>query len=138
MWIKELVEIIYKQGFDISYDDILQLWEWCALCDLENGSVCVPELDISKPGIQIVDNDDICNDTLTGAVTSHRSNIMYNQLSNLVTPTGNINVYSNNISERLKVHATQLKEVEPYKTVKRGEPIIQEKPIFNISESVAK
>ena len=98
----------------------------------------MPELDISKPGIQIVDNDDICNDTLTGAVTSHRSNIMYNQLSNLVTPTGNINVYSNNISERLKVHATQLKEVEPYKTVKRGEPIIQEKPIFNISESVAK
>ena len=63
---------------------------------------------------------------------------MYIQHSDLVTPTEKINLNSDNISERLKVHATRLKEVEPYTTVKRGEPTMQEKPISNISESVAK
>ena len=55
---------------------------------------------------------------------------MYIQYSDLVTPTENINIDSDNISEGLRVYATQLKEVEPYKTVIRGEPIIQEKPIY--------
>ena len=63
---------------------------------------------------------------------------MYIQHVDWVTPTENINLDSDNISERLKVHATRLKEVEPYKTVKRGEATLQEKPISNISESVAK
>ena len=63
---------------------------------------------------------------------------MYIQHSDLVTPTEKINLNSDNISERLKVHATRLKEVEPYTTVKRSEPTMQEKPISNISESVAK
>ena len=63
---------------------------------------------------------------------------MYIYHLDLVTPTGNINLDSDNISERLKVHATRLKEVEPYKTVKRDEPTLQEKPISKISESVAK
>ena len=61
---------------------------------------------------------------------------MYIQHSDLVTPTENINLDSDNFSERLKFHATRLKEVEPYKTVKRGEPTMQEKPISNISENV--
>ena len=60
---------------------------------------------------------------------------MYIQHSNFVTSTENINVESDNISERLKVHATRLKKVEPYKTVKRGEPTM---PTSNISESVSK
>ena len=63
---------------------------------------------------------------------------MYIQHVDWVTPTENINLDSDNISERLKVHATRLKEVEPYKTVKRGEATLQENPISNISESVAK
>ena len=58
---------------------------------------------------------------------------MYIYHLDLVTPTGNINLDSDNISERLKVHATRLKEVEPYKTVKRDEPTLQEKPISKIS-----
>ena len=58
---------------------------------------------------------------------------MYIQHVDWVTPTENINLDSDNISERLKVHATRLKEVEPYKTVKRGEATLQEKPISNIS-----
>ena len=123
---KELVEIFYKQGFGISYADVLHVRDWWALCDLENASICPPELGIGKLGIQIVQNDDF------------RTNIMYIQLSNLITPTENINLHSDNISERLKVHATRLKEVEPYKTVKRVEPTMQGKPISNISESVAK
>ena len=60
---------------------------------------------------------------------------MYIQHSNFVTSTENINVESHNISERLKVYATRLKKVEPYKTVKRGEPTM---PTSNISESVSK
>ena len=82
---KELVEIFYKQGFGIIYANILHLRDWWILCDIENSSICPPELGIGKPGIQIVDNDDIWNDNLTGAGTSHRTNMMYIQHSNLVT-----------------------------------------------------
>ena len=63
---------------------------------------------------------------------------MYIQHLYLVTPTENITVDSYNVSERLKVQATQLNEREPYKTVKRGEPTMQENPISNINESVTK
>ena len=52
--------------------------------------------------------------------------------------TKGINLDPDNISERLKVHATRLKEVEPHKTVKRGEPIMQKKKISNMTEIVAK
>ena len=43
------------------------LRDWWTLCDLEIASICPSELGIGKPGIQIVDNDDFRNDTLTGA-----------------------------------------------------------------------
>ena len=105
---KELVEIFCKQGFGISYADILHLRDWWKLCDLENASICLPGLGTCKPGIQIVDNDGIRNDTLTGAGTSHHTKIMYIQHSHLVTPTENISLDSNNISERLRLHATRL------------------------------
>ena len=105
---KELLEIFCKQGFGISYADILHLRDWWKLCDLENASICLPGLGTCKPGIQIVDNNDIRNDTLTGAGTSHRNKIIYIQHSHLVTPTENISLDSNNISERLKLHATRL------------------------------
>ena len=58
---------------------------------------------IGKPGIQIAGIDNFRNDTLTGAGTSHCTNIMYMQHSGLVTPTGNVNVDSDNISERLNM-----------------------------------
>ena len=54
---KELVEIFYKQRFGISYADILHLPDWWALCDLENTSMCLPALNIGKPGSQIIDSD---------------------------------------------------------------------------------
>ena len=106
-------------GFDISYADILHLRDWWVLCDLENASICPPEPGTGKPGIQIVDNNDFRNYTLTGAGTSHRTNIMYIQHSDLVTTTENINVDSDNISERFRVHATRMKEVELYKNSKK-------------------
>ena len=71
--------MFYKQGFSLSYADILHLQDWWALCHLENASICPPELSIGKPGIQIVDNNDFGNDTLTGVGTLHRTNIMYIQ-----------------------------------------------------------
>ena len=51
--------------------------------------ICLPELGIGKPSIQIADNDDFRNDTLTGTDKSHRTNRMYIQHSNLVTTTKN-------------------------------------------------
>ena len=127
----ELEEIFYKQGFSTSYADILHL------CDLENTTICLPELGFCQTGIQIADND-FCNENLTGRGTSNRTDIMYIQHFDLVTPTGNIKADSDSISERLKVYATCLKEVKPYKTIKKGEKTTQEKPISNISESFAK
>ena len=61
---KELVEVFYKQRFGISYAYYVRdLW---ILSDLENASICSAELDIGgKPGIQIADNDNLRNDTLT-------------------------------------------------------------------------
>ena len=73
---KELIEIFYKQGFGNSYAVILHLRDCWALCDLENASICPSEMGNGKSGIQIVDNNDFRNDTLTGAGTSHRTNIM--------------------------------------------------------------
>ena len=96
-----------------------------ALSDLEDASICPTEPAIGKPGIQIVDNNYFRNETLTGAGTSHPINIMYNQHSDLVAPTENINVDSDNIFQRLKVHATRLREVEPYKTVETSEPTME-------------
>ena len=63
---------------------------------------------------------------------------MYIQHSDLVKTTKGIYLDSDNISERLKVHATRLKEAEPYKIGKRGQPIMQEKTVSNISKTVAK
>ena len=60
---KELVEVFYKQRFGISYAHYVRdLW---VLSDLENASICSPELNIGKPRIQIADNDNLHSDTLT-------------------------------------------------------------------------
>ena len=105
---KGLVQIYHKQGFGVSYDNILYLRDWWALCDLEIVSICPPELVYDNPGIQIVDNDDFRNDILTGGGTSHLTNVMYIQHTYVVTSNENIKVNSKKISERLKVHATRL------------------------------
>ena len=80
------------------------------------------------PNIQIVDNDDFCNDTLTGGGISHLTNVMYIQHTDIVTSTEDIDIDLGNVSERLKVHATRLKNVDPYKTIKRGEPATEGNP----------
>ena len=60
---KELAEVFYKQRFGISYAHYARdLW---VLSDLENASVCSPELNIGKPRIQIADNGNLRSDTLT-------------------------------------------------------------------------
>ncbi len=45
--------------------------------DLQLCTDCPIEIMEDKPGVIIVDNDDFHNDTLTGANTSHRTNVMY-------------------------------------------------------------
>ena len=102
---KQLAEIFNKQGFAISYADYTR--DWWALSDLENASTSPPEMGNGKLGIQIVDNDSFCNDALTGTGTSQRSN--------LVTPTENVNVDSDSIFEKIKVHATRLRTVQSSK-----------------------
>ena len=105
---KELVHMYYKQGFGISYADILYLRDCWALHDLEKTFICPAELGNGVPGVQIVDNDDFRNDTLTGSGTSHRTNVMYVQHTALNTPLGSINIKDANITASLKVYATTI------------------------------
>ena len=88
-----------KQGFGISYNYILYLRDWWALCDLDIASICQPELSNDLPSIQIVDNDDFCNDTLTGGGISHLTNVMYIQHTDIVTSTEDIDIDLGNVSE---------------------------------------
>jgi len=62
---KELVDVFHRVGVCISY---------VQLC-----SVCPNEIAEGKPGVIIFDNNDFQNDILTGANTSHRTNVMYVQ-----------------------------------------------------------
>ena len=79
------MQIYHKQGFDVSYDDILYLRDWLALCDLKITSVFPPDLCNDNSGIQTVDNDDFRNNTLTGGGTLHLINVMYIQHTDVVT-----------------------------------------------------
>ena len=76
---KELVDVFHRVGACISYASVLLLRDAWAVHDLQLCSDCPNEIAKDKPGVIIVDNDDFQNDTLTGANTSHHTNVMYVQ-----------------------------------------------------------
>lgn len=74
---KELVDTFHKVGACIGYGLVRLLRDAWAVHDLQLCTDCPIEIMEDKPGVIIVDNDDFHNDTLTGANTSHRTNVMY-------------------------------------------------------------
>ena len=63
---------------------MLALYEACAVHDITSNTACPDELADGFPGTSIMDNDDFQDDTLTGADTSHRTNVMFVQPDDVV------------------------------------------------------
>ena len=78
---RKIVDIMHKEGLDISYNDVLLLRDFWVVNDIKHSSDCPFELASDIPAIAAVDNDDFKSDTLTGALTgqSHRTNVMFVQ-----------------------------------------------------------
>ena len=72
---RELVDIFKKIEIEISYN-VGNLYATWAKQDVQSGS-CPFEIAYDLPGTVVMDNDDFKDDTLTGANTSHRTNVMF-------------------------------------------------------------
>lgn len=122
---REILDILRKFSLGISYKSILHLYESWAKHDLEINYLCPEKLAENIPGIGILDNDDFCEDTLTGADTSHRTNVMFVQPENLEVslPDADRDIRPlPTSSEDLKRLCMKQHVIQPYKTVKRGQP----------------
>jgi hypothetical protein len=122
---KELVDIFHRVGACISYASVLLLRYAWAVHDLQLCSDCPNEIAEDKPGVIIVDNDDLQNDTLTGGNTSHRTNVMYVQQVSLENPGPQCDEQVKDakaLSSTLKEIATGMQAHGRYITSKRGEP----------------
>ena len=74
---RELIDILHKCGFCISYNDLLLLYDAWALMDAKSSESCPREIVDNKPAIVITDNDNFKIDTISGnAACAHRTNVM--------------------------------------------------------------
>ena len=91
---KELIDILHKDGLDISYHDVLMLRDF----SVEKW----PPFELAEgiAAIAIVDNDDFKSDTLTGSNQSHRTNVMF------IQPESDSHVCPEEDFDRPKVSAT--------------------------------
>ena len=121
---RELVDILKKFALGISYQDVLNLYDTWAMHDIEANTTCPDDLADGFPGTGILDNDDFQDDTLTGANTSHRTNVMFVQPDDvMVTDTAEDRPILNMAkSDDMKNVSTLQHKVLPYKTMKRGQP----------------
>ena len=81
----EITDILKKLGPGISYRDVLALYESWAMYDIKANSTCPDTLADGFPWTGILDYDDFQDDTLTGADTSHRTNVMFVQPDDVAT-----------------------------------------------------
>ena len=129
---RELIDIMHKEGLGISYDDVMMLRDLWAVNDLTHSLDCPFELAEGEPAIAIVDNDNFKMDTLTGAgPQANRTNVMYVQPESLnkeLTPTDIPDKRASGLSASLKELAKTMKAVTPYKTTKRAEPPVRNRP----------
>ena len=122
---REILDLLKKLDVIGSYDDIKNLYATWAYHDLVNRS-SLREIADNFPGTAIVDNDDFQDDTLTGANTSHRTNVM------LVQPESMISSSENGQKPVLAKHkdlsdlVEENNKVTPYKTTTVGVPPIRE------------
>eukprot|EP00794_Sanderia_malayensis_P000931 gene931-241_t len=124
---REIIDLMKKFSLGISYQDVLDLYAAWAKFELKTDEGCPEEIASNVPGTVILDNDDFQDDTLTGAGTSHRTNVMF------VQPENTTNVICN--ENRPKLSLTKSLDVEkiiaeqnrllPYKTFKRGVPEVR-------------
>ncbi|KAG0711621.1 hypothetical protein GWK47_020229 [Chionoecetes opilio] len=81
---REIIDLMHKFSFGISYKDVLNLYDAWAKFDIETNRACPDELAMGQPGTTVMGNDEFKDDTLTGANTSHRTNVMFVQPQDLV------------------------------------------------------
>ncbi|KAG0710220.1 hypothetical protein GWK47_002572 [Chionoecetes opilio] len=81
---RELIDLMHKFSLGISYKDVLNPYDAWAKFDIETNRACPDELAMGQPGTAVMDNDDFKDDTLTGANTSHRTNVIFVQPQDLV------------------------------------------------------
>ena len=132
---RELVDSYYKLGMGISYSNVLLLRDLWTMHDLNRCSLCPDEIAEMEPSISIIDNDDFRNDTLTGGGTAHRCNWMFLQcLERRSTGVQDIHGEyarvkdAKAVSHALTEKVRDMQTVEPYRTIKHGEPPIRPKP----------
>ena len=91
--------------------------------------MCPQQLAEGFPGVAIMDNDDFQDDTLTGANTSHRTNVKFLQPEDILNqdaPLDRPNLRKANAME-IKELTSKKQSLNSYKTVIRGVPSIQTK-----------
>ncbi|KAG0724767.1 hypothetical protein GWK47_039941 [Chionoecetes opilio] len=117
---------MHKFSLGISYKDILNLYDAWAKFDIETNRACPDELAMGQPGTTVMDNGDFKDDNLTGANTSHRTNVMFVQPQDLME-TSAVSRQSLNIptTDDMKALCASQHLVQPYKTVQRGTPSIR-------------
>ena len=78
---REIIDLLKKFSLGIRYRDVLNLYATWTKHDMEKNDGSPEELAEYLPGVAIIDidNDDFQDNTLTGAETSHRTNVMFVQ-----------------------------------------------------------
>lgn len=126
---REIIDLLHKDGLGISYNDVLMLRDFWVFNDITCSPDCPSEVAFGKPAIAIVDNDDFKSDTLTGAGQAHRTNVMFVQPEIFDEPSENredrAHLTAQFLSSSLKEIGSDMQQVIPYKTFKRGEPPIR-------------
>ena len=81
---REIIDLLKRFSLGISYQDVLNLYATWTKYELEKNNGCPADLLENVPGVAVMDNDDFQYDTLTGAETSHRTNVMFVQPEDIV------------------------------------------------------
>ena len=123
----EITDILKKFSFGISQRDVRALYELWSMYDIKaNWWTCPNMLADGFPGTGILDNGDIQDDTLTGADTFHKTNIVfvpndvvaidsreYRSMLQMVKP------------DDLKNASTDQNNIHSYKIVKHDQPTLR-------------
>ena len=134
---REITDILKKLGLGISYRDVLALYESWAMHDIKANLTCPDTLADGFPGTGILDNDDFQDDTLTGADTSHRTNVMFVQPDDVAAIDSREDHSPLQLvkSDDLKNTSTEQHKIHPYKTVKRGQPALRKEIDISLQTS---
>lgn len=134
---REIIDILRKFALGISYKDVLDLYNAWTMDDIKANTTCPDELADGFPGTGVLDNDDFKDDTLTGADTTHRTNVMFVQ-PEYITPIESEKdrpILSLAKSDDVKNLSTSQHKVHPYKTVNRGQPAVRKEIDISLQTS---